>query len=191
MTVTTRTSELVDGQEMSWEEYAALGTEPRAEYVDGRVQVSPRPTKIHQRIGFRLANLLEAVLPDDLEVALDWSWTVGGDEFAPDVMVHEVTDEVVRFTGTPVLAVEVLSSNRSADLVVKVLKYAAAGLRHYWVVDPRDGVLDAFELQDGIYQHTAHVTLDAPAEVSFGPASVHVDLAALTATRPPRRGGRG
>ena len=43
--------------------------------------MSPRPSKIHQRIGFRLANALEAVLPDDLEVALDWSWTVGGDEF--------------------------------------------------------------------------------------------------------------
>ena len=187
MTVTTRTAELVDGQEMSWEEYAALGTEPRAEYVDGRVLVSPRPSKIHQRIGFRLANALESVLPDDLEVALDWSWTVGGDEFAPDVMVHEATDETVRFTGTPVLAVEVLSSNRSSDLVVKAFKYAAAGLLHYWVVDPREEVLDAFELHDGTYRPTAHVTLEAPADVSFGPVSVRVDLAALMAARPPRR----
>ena len=48
-------------------------------------------------------------------------------------------------------------------------------------------MLDAFELHDGAYRPTAHVTLDAPADVSFGPASVRVDLAALTASRPPRR----
>ena len=187
MTVTTRTARLVDGQEMSWEDYVALGTEPRAEYVDGRLLVSPSPSRPHQQTIHRLVSALEAVLPDDLDVTSEWSWKVGDDEFIPDVVVHALTDETVRFTGTPVLAIEVLSSNRSADLVTKVVRYAAAGLSHYWVVDLRDGVLDAFELHEGTYRPTAHVTLDAPADVSFGPASVRVDLAALTATRAPRR----
>lgn len=186
MTVTTRTTELVDGQEMSWEEYAGLDAVPRTEYVDGKVLVSPRPGKRHQRMAFRLANALEEVLPDGLEVALDWSWQVDGDEFAPDVMVLDETEENVRFTGTPVLAVEVLSSNRSSDLVMKAFTYAAAGLPHCWIVDPRDEVLDAFELHEGTYRPTAHVTLDSPAEVSFGPASLRVDLAALMAPRGPR-----
>lgn len=187
MTVTTRTADFVDGQEMSWEEYAALGSEPRTEYVDGRVFVSPRPSKKHQRMARRLADRIEDVLPAGFEVSTDWSWMIGDDEFAPDVLVNEESDEEVRFTGTPVLAVEVLSSNRSADLVMKVLKYAAAGLPHYWVVDPRDEVLDAFELHEGTYRPTAHVTLDTPADVSFGPASVRVDLAVLMVTLPPRR----
>lgn len=186
MTVTTRTARLVDGQEMSWEEYVALGTEPRTEYVEGKVLVSPRPSKRHQRIARRLADGIEDVLPAGFEVSTDWSWMIGDDEFAPDVMVLAETDEDVRFTGTPVLAIEVLSSNRSSDLVMKAFKYAAAGLPQYWVVDPRDEVLDAFELHEGTYRPTARVTLDTPADVSFGPASVHVDLAALTAPRGPR-----
>lgn len=186
MTVTAPSPALVDGQAMSWNEYVALGEEPRAEYVNGKVPVSPRPSKVHQHLGSRLAVAIDAVLPDDLEVTLDGSWKVGGDEFAPDVMVHPASDESVRFTGTPLLAVETLSTSSCADLVMKAFKHAAAGLPHYWLADPRDDVIHAFELVDGVYVATAHVTTDEPADVSFGPASLHVDLRELTARRRSR-----
>jgi Uma2 family endonuclease len=89
-------------------------------------------------------------------------------------MVHESTSESARLTGLPVLVVEVLSTNRGDDLVVKTTKYANAGLRHYWIVDPRDGVVDAFELADGTYRHVAQLR-EGPATLSFGVGSVELD----------------
>lgn len=50
----------------------------------------------------------------------------------------------MRFNGTPVLAVEILSSNRRTDLIQKTFEHAAASLEHFWIVDPRDEVLKAW-----------------------------------------------
>lgn len=172
---------LADGQQMSWEEYEQLDEDPRLEYIGGQLVVSPSPTRLHQEISHRLVTMLKLVVTEDLAVTAAWSWKPGADEFIPDVMVHELTGESVRFTGVPQLAIEILSSNRGDDLIVKGSRYAAAGLPHYWVVDPRDAVLDAYVLVDGSYQRAAHVTSDAPAELSFGAASLHVDLAELLA----------
>ena len=178
MTIETR---LGDGQQMSWEEYEQLDEDPLLEYIAGRLVVSPSPSRIHQEISFRLVAALKAVVPDDLAVTAAWSWKPSADEFIPDVMVHPRTEESVRFTGLPVLVIEILSSNRGDDLIVKAPRYAAAGLPRYWVVDPRDEVLDAYVLTDGTYRRAARITPDAPAEVSFGVASLPVDLAALLA----------
>jgi Uma2 family endonuclease len=101
------------------------------------------------------------------------------DEFVPDVMVHPQTDEDLRFTGLPALVVEVLSSNRGDDLVRKTVKYATVGLPHYWIVDPRDRVLDAYELVDGAYELRARLTDDESGDVPFGIATAHIDLAEL------------
>ena len=176
MTVTTTP---LDGQEMSWEEYVALGDEVRSEYVDGRLVVSAMPRRTHQVASVRLVNALQDVLPDDLDATLAWGWKVGRDELAPDVMVHPRTEEDLRFTGTPVLAVEILSSDRRGDQVTKAFKYAAAGLPHYWILDPRDRVLDAYVLEDGAYHLAVRVAAGAPADVAFGPASLRVDVDAL------------
>lgn len=185
--MTATTLPPTDGQVMSWDDYTTLDEGQRAEYLDGRLVVSPRPSQMHQRISRRLADALEDELPDGIDVSVEWAWKVGDDELVPDVLVHPRTGESVRFTGQPLLAVEVLSSNRSADLVTKSVRYAAAGLPHYWVVDPREDHLDAWELRGGIYRPVAHVTAGEPADVSLGPVSLRVDLDALTADRKPRR----
>jgi len=67
----------------------------------------------------------------------------GRAEFIPDVIVVPASGEQARCTGTPVLAIEVLSTNRSDDLILQTGRYAAAGLPHYWIVDPRDRTFSA------------------------------------------------
>ena len=171
------------GQPMSWEEYERLGEDIRAQYVDGRLVMSPSPSRRHQRVARRLANGLEAVLPDGWQVDAFWGWKPGRDEFIPDVIVYPETEEQVRFTGTPALVVEVLSGNRSTDLVVKVGKYAAAGLAHYWVLDLRDEVLEAFALRNGMYEPAARLERDQRADLGFGIATLQVDLGALLSPR--------
>lgn len=175
----TTITELVDGQTMSWAEYTAIGDEPRAEYVDGKLVMSPSPRRVHQTVSLNLSMALRAAAPATLAVVQAWSWKVGADEFIPDVMVHPRTDEDLRFTGTPVLAVEILSSNRSTDLITKTFKYAAAGLPHFWVVDPRDAMLHAYVLDAGAYRLEARITSDAPGELAAGAMTVTVDVAAL------------
>jgi hypothetical protein len=48
-------------------------------------------------------------------------------------------------TDVPTIVIEVLSTNRTDDLVRKSTEYLAAGARQYWIVDPQDRVFDVFQ----------------------------------------------
>lgn len=165
----------------SYAEYLALGEDVCAEYIDERIVISPSPTGPHQWACRNLANVLDAAIPADHRVSMAWSWRAGANEFIPDVMVHPRSEDVVRFTGLPVLVVEVLSGNGSDDLVVKLDRYATAGLPHYWILDPRDRVLLAHVLEGHTYHLIRVVTEAEAATVLFGVGEAMVDVAALLA----------
>lgn len=110
-----------------------------------------------------------------------WSWRPTADEFIPDLMVFDETDEDVRYAGVPHLVVEVLSTDRAADLLRKERKYAAAGVPHYWVVDPEGPEVIEYELGPGsgtrveLARHSGdeEVTLDIDvATVTLAPAGL-------------------
>ena len=90
-------------------------------------------------------------------------------------------DKAVRFTGIPELIVEILSSNRARDLVMKAHKYAKAGLPRYWVFDPETLVLTAFELRDGVFVDVAEVGPDDEVVLDFGVGLVTVSPRPLMA----------
>jgi Uma2 family endonuclease len=94
-------------------------------------------------------------------------------------MVYPETDETIRYTGTPVLCVEVLSTDRAADLVVQTTRYAALGVDHYWVVDADASALTAF-VRDGTTYRAECTITDTARELSFGVGTVLIDLDALT-----------
>lgn len=122
-----------------------------------------------------MANLLESVVDPGFEVDEAWSWKPGRDEFVPDILVYASTEEQIRYTGTPMLVVEILSTSPVRDLVVKMNKYAAYGLDRYWILDPDKRELYVFARQNTNYELMQTVGRE-PAEISFGAGMARIDL---------------
>jgi Uma2 family endonuclease len=152
----------------------------RYELLDGAFVVTPTPTFRHQRVVLRLAQVLDAVVPTGLHVCvapLD-VYLPTGDILEPDVLVIEesaIVDDKVQ-GGVPLLAVEVLSpSSRRRDVGDKLTAYRDAGVPAYWVVDPINPRLRAWELRDGEYVEVADIsgdeewTAELPYSVSVRP----------------------
>lgn len=148
----------------------------RYELLDGTLVVSPRPTTLHQRVGFRLGYALEAACPDGLVVVPEPAvQTSTHCELVPDIVVVR-EDEVgaPKFTAPPLLVVEVRSPRTALiDLNWKKATYEAFGVPSYWIVDPDPARLEltVFELRDGQYaleaKTTQTITLEQPFHVTI------------------------
>jgi Uma2 family endonuclease len=86
---------------------------------------------------------------------------------------------VKNITASPVLVVEVLSSStRGRDLVDKRAKYESAGVGSYWVVDPEEPSVLAWDLVKGRYQVAGSAAggegldLRFPFPISLSPAAL-------------------
>jgi Uma2 family endonuclease len=132
----------------------------RYEVIDGNLYVTPPPVPEHQGALGELYGYLWAYLKErpigrvffaPIGVVLD-----DRNGVQPDLVYlsHErmqlVGDRAIE--GAPDLVVEALSpSTRSRDLGIKKRRYEAAGVSAYWIVDPVQRTLEAFELKDGKY----------------------------------------
>lgn len=147
--------------------------------IDGTLIVSPAPAWIHQRVVVRLSHLLERARPtDDFEVLVaPFDVKLADDTvLQPDVLVARYSDMSNRWSAAaPPLAVEVLSpSSRRVDLGRKRPRLERARCPSYWVVDPDEPSLLAWELRDSEYvevgkvhgDETFHARLPYPVEVT-------------------------
>jgi Uma2 family endonuclease len=137
----------------------------RYELIDGVLIVTPAPVWMHQRVVSNVVFLLRLACPDDLEVLFAPFDVALTDDtvMQPDVLVARRSDYSRRGLErtAPVLAVEVLSpSTRRIDLMLKWSRFEAAGCASYWVVDPDDPSLVAWDLLDGKYVEVGKVSGD-------------------------------
>ena len=139
------------------EDYLRLPDDQRVELIDGVFYDMAAPTTIHQSIaGFLHKKFLDFVMankgpcfpfisPVDVQLDCDDKTVV-----QPDVLV--VCDRTKykngRVFGAPDLVVEVLSpSTRRKDMQLKMYKYAGAGVREYWMVDPEKKLVVQYDLE--------------------------------------------
>jgi Uma2 family endonuclease len=60
------------------------------------------------------------------------------------------------YNGAPGFIIEILSSNRSHDMVTKLNLYEKAGVGEYWMIDPEEKVISVLELSSGRYLYKAY-----------------------------------
>ena len=129
------------------EDYLRLPEEERVELIDGVIYDMAAPTDKHQIIGNEIyarfrdyirknkGKCITITAPLDVQLDCDNKTMV-----QPDVVI--VCDrnkfKEGRVFGAPDLIVEVLSeSTKKKDITIKGEKYSAAGVREYWLVDPK------------------------------------------------------
>jgi Uma2 family endonuclease len=148
-------------KKLTYSDYAKIPQEPgfQHEVINGILVRDPSPSYQHQRISRRLQRILEdyfhekdpkgEVFNAPLDLNLE-EYTI----VQPDLMYlpgsrpaqNDPVDSV------PELIVEILSpSSGKKDRVLKLNHYQSSGVPHYWILDPDEGFIEAYELREGLY----------------------------------------
>src|SRR5438552_4482295 len=144
-----------------------LGDRPRLELANGCLEVLPVPIEPHEFIMVFMFRLLDAftrahapglVMPSGTKIRLRPRKRRGAADFRlPDVLYLAKENFHLRhreYWDGADLVVEVVSGgskDRRRDLVTKVKEYAAAGIREYWIIEPRKRFVRVYTLEGKKY----------------------------------------
>lgn len=133
--------------EYTLEDYYKIPDDIRVELIDGVIYEMSSPTSVHQLIaGFIYSKLLmymvsqkgdclPMISPLDVQLDCDDKTMV-----QPDVIIVCDRDKVIDrcVYGAPDFVIEILSkSTRKKDGFIKLNKYMNAGVKEYWMIDPK------------------------------------------------------
>ena len=155
------------GMRMTLDEFLDIGeTDGKWELDDGVLYIMPTGAPDHQFLmGEFIWNLKNYL--NGLEIPLAQFYhemtTILSRELQrapePDIVIilNERRDIVgrSRVEAPPDIAIEILSTDHSRDLVRKRQIYAEAGVLEYWPIDPRNDTVTQLELRDGEYVERA------------------------------------
>ena len=163
----TTTKELRTGTRMSLDEFLALGeTDGKWELDDGALYIMASGSPDHQYLILEFSrHILDHLDEFEEPPAHIYSemTTILSRELqrAPEpdiVIILSERQHIVgrsRVEGAPDIVVEILSTDRSRDLVRKRQIYAEAGVLEYWPIDPYNDNVTQLELHDGAYVERA------------------------------------
>ena len=134
-------------QIITLEQYEALPGDVRAEVFDGQIFYMASPSQDHQTISTELTTILNSYIksskgacrvfhaPFDVKLS-DTPLTI----VQPDLIIVCDRDKLdgKRCNGAPDFIIEIVSpGNPADDYIRKLYYYKNAGVREYWIVDPR------------------------------------------------------
>ena len=165
------------------EDYYAIPEDVRVELIDGVIYDLASPTLNHQRIQFALAQeffncISEHDKPCEV-IAASFDVRLDRDNrtmVEPDIMIvcdMDTEGTANHMDGPPDLAVEILSpSSRAKDCTIKLKKYMNAGVKEYWIVDPKNEKVIVYVFEDD-YLPTQYSFDDTiPVGISGGECSI-------------------
>ena len=162
MTATSQ-PKLRPGTRMSLDDFLELGeTDGCWELDEGVLYITPTASRDHQFLQNQLVwyfvSYLDRFPQPPAEMYSDLTTILSRElRQAPEpdiVIVLAGRPDIFGAThieGVPDLVVEILSTNRRRDLVRKRHIYAAAGVKEYWIVDPRNDTVLPLELRGREY----------------------------------------
>jgi len=148
------------------EDESDLLVEPRFERIGGIEYAMSSPGYKHQITAGRLFNQLDFQLSVHECITIVAPFDVyplyeKGDQYTfvqPDIFLacdrSKLQDN--RYNGAPKFIIEILSQNRSHDMVTKLNLYEKAGVGEYWMVDPEEQIISVLELANGRYIYKAY-----------------------------------
>ncbi|MDX2199295.1 MAG: Uma2 family endonuclease [Phycisphaerae bacterium] len=162
---------IIERTHVSADEFLEIQTPDtvRLELDEGNLVVSPHNIFPHQYTARRLENILAewaenhraGIVVHEMDIRL-------GDRTvrAPDIVFIATEQKHIlkrrRIIGAPKLVIEVLSeSTEATDRGVKTRQYAAAGVAHYWLVDPIAQTFELFENRAGVFTPTGRFAANA------------------------------
>lgn len=128
------------------------------ELIDGVIYDMAAPTNLHQQLIMEVAvqlhtfissqkgNCKVSMAPTDVQLDCNDRTMV-----QPDILVMCNRENILRthIYGAPDLIIEILSpSTRRKDMNLKHGKYAAAGVREYWMIDPDKKKIVVYDLEN-------------------------------------------
>ena len=139
------------------EDIYALPDGQRAELIDGKLYMMAPPVRIHQKLVSQFTKVIGSyidqnhggceVYPAPFAVFLNednWNYV------EPDLSI--ICDKI-KLTekgcnGAPDWIIEIVSpSTQQVDYGIKLFKYRTAGVREYWIVNPKTNIINVFDFE--------------------------------------------
>lgn len=135
----------------------ALPDGQRAELIDGRMYSMAPPSTNHQRLVAKLSHLILSHIDTnggDCEVfPAPFAVFLNEDDrnyVEPDISVICNKDKLddKGCNGAPDWIIEIISpSTERMDYGIKLFKYRSAGVREYWIINPRTHIVNVFDFE--------------------------------------------
>ena len=144
------------------EDYYNLPENIRAELIDGKIYYLAAPSRMHQKISSELYTIINNYIKSKKGLCEAYYapfsvklWENADTIVEPDISVicdtGKLTDKGC--TGAPDWIIEIISpSNPGDDYVRKLNLYTDAGVREYWIVDPRTKSILVYCLEQSDFQ---------------------------------------
>jgi Uma2 family endonuclease len=148
---------------VTWEEFVELPDDDRRELIDGHLVEVEVPDENHELIVAALCHLLRAwarrrkagrVLASGYKVRIAKYRGVMPDVqfFRTDNPTDRIENAIAMHRGRPDLAIEIISpSSVRYDRVKKLNWYKSIGVPEYWLISPKNRLLERFVLKDEHY----------------------------------------
>ena len=164
------------------EDYYAIPDGIRVELIDGQIYDMATPVTVHQLLLVKLVIALEnhinkqkgkcILLAAPLDVQLDCDDKT---MLQPDIFImcdrEKITERNVY--GAPDFVIEILSpSTRTRDCGLKMMKYKNAGVKEYWIVDPKKKRILVYRFEETDIPQMYGFDMKVPVSVLSGECEV-------------------